>query len=269
MKLTSTILAAAVFSTIAFAQTPEAKMTCQEHSWNHNRLVTHCEIKEQTMPASGGALDIRPGENGGITVNGWNRADVLVRARIQTAASTDAEARAMTPQVKFASGAANLHAEGPETDQNHSWSLDYEIFAPNNSDLVMTAHNGGIHVANVHGKVVFHTVNGGVHLEQVSGDVQGQTSNGGVHISMAGDRWDGKGMDIQTTNGGITLQASPQFSAHVEASSENGGITRDGGSMVRANSGRTTAFDLGAGGPSIHLVTTNGGIKISTNTKAM
>ena len=238
-------------------------MTCNEHSWNHNRLATHCEIKEQTMPASGGVIDIQPGENGGITVQGWDRPDVLVRARIRTAAPTDAEARTLAPQIRFASGASSLHAQGPATDHDHQWSLDYEIFAPHNSDVTMTARNGGIHVSNVHGKVQFHTVNGGVHLEQVSGDVQGETTNGGVHISMAGDRWDGKGMDVQTTNGGITLQASPQFSAHVEVSTENGGILRDGTAL------HTTAFDLGAGGPRIHLATTNGGIKISTGSKAM
>ena len=58
MKLTSAILTAAAFSLAASAQTPEPKMTCQERSWNHKRLSTHCEIKEQTMPASGGAIDI-------------------------------------------------------------------------------------------------------------------------------------------------------------------------------------------------------------------
>src|SRR5277367_2558676 len=148
MKLTSAALLAAA-CTAVFAQTPESKMTCQDRSWNHNRLSTHCEIKEQTFPTSKGAIDIQPGENGGITVRGWDRADVLVRARIQTAAPTDSEARSMTPQIRFASGAASLHAEGPETDHDHSWSLDYEIFAPHNSDLTMTAHNGGIHVADV------------------------------------------------------------------------------------------------------------------------
>lgn len=269
MNWSPVILTAAAVSFTAAAQTPEPKLICSEHSWTHHRLATHCEIKEQTMPASGGAIDIAPGENGGISVQGWDRADVLVRARIRTAAPTDAEARSMTPQIRFTSGSASLHAQGPATDHDHEWSLDYEIFAPHHSDLAMTAMNGGIHVANVHGKVQFHTVNGGVHLDQVNGEVQGDTTNGGVHVTMAGDRWDGKGMDVKTTNGGITLVASPQFSAHVEASTENGGITRDGVSMIKASSGRNMAFDLGAGGPGIHLVTTNGGIKISTGSKAL
>lgn len=264
MNWPSTILTAAALSVAAHAE-----MTCDGRSWNHNRLATHCEIKEQTLPASRGVIDIQPGDNGGITVQGWDRADVLVRARIRTAAPTEAEARSLTPQIQFASGSASLHAQGPATDPDHYWSLDYEIFAPHTSDLTMTAQNGGIHVANVRGKLQFHTVNGGVHLDQVNGDVQGETTNGGVHISLAGDRWDGKGMDVKTTNGGITLQTSAQFSAHVEASAENGGISRDGGSMVRAHSGRTATFDLGSGGPNVHLVTTNGGIKISTGSKTM
>src|SRR5271154_936707 len=95
MKWTSASLIAAALSFTAAAQTPETKLNCTEHSGNHNRLATHCEIKEQTMPASGGVIDIQPGENGGISVQGWERADVLVRARIRTSAPTDAEARAL------------------------------------------------------------------------------------------------------------------------------------------------------------------------------
>jgi Putative adhesin len=258
-----------VLSLAASAQTPEAKMTCNDHSWNHNRLSTHCEIKEQTLPASGGVIDVQPGTNGGITVRGWDRKDMLVRARILTAAPSDQEARSMTSQVRFANGAASLHAEGPEADDNHWWSLDYEIFAPRNSDLNMTAENGGIHVADLRGAVRFHTVNGGVHLDQVTGDVQGQTTNGGVTINVASDRWDGKGIDVQTSNGGIKLNVSPQFSGHVEASTVNGGISRDGGSLPHASSGRTAAFDLGSGGPTIRLATTNGGIHIATGSAAM
>src|SRR5271155_2040940 len=269
MKWTSASLIAAALSFTAAAQTPETKLNCTEHSGNHNRLATHCEIKEQTMPASGGVIDIQPGENGGISVQGWERADVLVRARIRTSAPTDAEARALTPQIRFASGSASLHAQGPATDRDHNWSLDYEIFAPHNSDLTMTAQNGGIHVEKVHGKVQFHTVNGGIHLEQVSGDVQGESTNGGVQVTLAGDRWDGKGMDVKTTNGGITLHASPQFSAHMEVSTENGGVSRDGGSLVQASSKPNMVFDLGSGGPTIHLATVNGGIKISTGSKVL
>ena len=45
----------------------------------------HCEIKEQTV-AAGGAITVDARKNGGVSVKGWDRNEVLVRARIQTAA---------------------------------------------------------------------------------------------------------------------------------------------------------------------------------------
>ena len=239
----------------------EKTMTCDEHNhWTH--LSTHCEIKEQSMAASSGAIEINPGSNGGVSVKGWNRSDMLVRAKIETAAPSDGEARGMVGSIRFASGAGHLVAEGPSHDENHYWSVSYEIFVPHQTDFHATSHNGGIHVQDVKGAISFSTTNGGVHLARLAGTVKGTTTNGGVHVELLGDRWDGSGMDVETTNGGVHMEVPSAYSAHFETATTNGGMHVDFPLMVQGRISKELSFNVGSGGPTIHVTTTNGGVNI-------
>jgi DUF4097 and DUF4098 domain-containing protein YvlB len=236
-------------------------MTCDEHNhWNH--LASHCEIKEQVMPSSRGAIEINPGTNGGVTIKGWNRSDMLVRAKIETAAPSDAEARGMVGQIRFANGSGHIAAEGPNSDSDHNWSVSYEIFMPHQSDFTATTHNGGVHIQDVKGVISFNTTNGGVHLARLAGHVTGRTTNGGVHVVLAGDRWDGEGLDVETTNGGIHMNVPSAYSAHVETSTVNGGLHVDFPVTVQGHITKNLAFDIGSGGPTVRVTTTNGGVQI-------
>src|SRR5712691_7364298 len=71
----------------------ERQMKCDDYS-NWNKLVSHCEIKEQTIPATG-RLTVDGEQNGGVSVKGWLRNEVLVRAKVQTAAETEAQASSL------------------------------------------------------------------------------------------------------------------------------------------------------------------------------
>ena len=243
------------------AQTPATQLSCDDR--NHNdRLVSHCEMKEQTLAATKGAIRIDPGMNGGIRVSGWDRADVWVRARIDTAADTDSEAKSMVPNIRFASGSGQIRAEGPAMDEHHNLSVSYEIFAPRQSDLQMKTFNGGIHLSDLRGSISFEALNGGVTLERLAGEINGHTTNGGLHITLAGDRWDGSGLNVETTNGGVRLDVPSSYSAHIEASTVNGGVDVDFPITVHGRIDKDLSFDIGNGGPTIRATTTNGGVKI-------
>jgi DUF4097 and DUF4098 domain-containing protein YvlB len=246
-----------------FAQTPEPRLSCDDSRSHNRRLVSHCEMKEQTLPAPMGAIHINPGQNGGVTVRGWDRADVLMRSRIDTSAPSDAEARQIASQIRLSSGSGQIQADGPDNDRDHNWSVSYEIFAPHNSDIDATAHNGGIHLSDLRGKIQFRAVNGGVTLQHLAGDVQGRTANGGLTVELTGDHWDGAGMNVETTNGGVKLGVPANYSAHVETSTVNGGMNVDFPVTMQGRfSDHELSFNLGAGGAPIRVVTTNGGVRI-------
>ena len=238
----------------------KGSMACRD-DWHSDRLVSHCEIKEQTLPASG-SISVDGRQNGGVSVKGWERNDVLVRARIQTAAATQAEADALAQQITIETAGAKIFANGPETHRDLSWSVSYEVFVPRRSDLSLVAHNGGIAISDVQGRLEFTAVNGGVALKRVGGTVHGGTTNGGLAIELTGDRWDGEEMDVKTTNGGISMSVPENYSAHLETGTVNGNLSIDFPVTVQGRITRELAVNLGSGGPTIRAMTTNGGVRV-------
>ena len=238
----------------------ERGLSCNDN-WGGDR-ASHCVIKEQMVAATGGTITVDGRKNGGVTVKGWDRNEILVRAKIQTWAYTDTEAQALASQIRIETGGANIHAEGPETRDRHGWAVSFEISAPRNSNLSLKAHNGGIGVSDVRGQIEFSTMNGGVSLRRLAGDVKGQTMNGGLSIDLAGNGWDGQGMDVRTTNGGVSLSIPESYSARLETGTVNGGLKTDYPITVQGEVKRELSVNLGGGGQTIRAMTTNGGVSI-------
>ena len=155
----------------------------------------------------------------------------------------------------------------PSRANDHYWYVSYEIFVPNRSDLALTAHNGGISIVDVNGRIEFKTTNGGVSLKRVGGAVSGNTTNGGVHVELTGTRWEGETLDVKTTNGGVNLVMPDNYSAHLETGTTNGSVKSDFPLNVplneRGRMPKEISVDIGSGGPTIRAVTTNGGVNLS------
>lgn len=257
------LVGAAATNSVAQKKT-DGSLTCNDN-WNSDRLQGHCEIKEQTLPA-GGAITVDGGRNGGVSVKGWDRGEVLVRARVQTSAPTQAEAVLLATHVRIETAGLRIHAEGPEQNDNAHWSVSFEIMVPRRSDLSLSASNGGISIIDVNGRIEFKTTNGGVNLARVGGHVQGHTTNGGVNVVLNGARWDGQELNVRTSNGGVNLLIPDNYSAHLETSTVNGNLSSDVPLNVAVTSrGRLPkeiSVDLGGGGPTVRATTTNGGVRV-------
>ena len=243
----------------------ESSLECRDGRGN-DRLQSHCEIKEQTLPA-GGIITVDGKQNGGISIKGWERNEVLVRSRIQTQAPTQAEADQLAREVRVETAGLSIHAEGPQPREDYQWYVSYEIFVPRRSDLSLQAHNGGISISDVSGRIDFKTLNGGVTLRRVGGAVRGSTTNGGVHVELAGVRWDGEELNVKTTNGGVNIAMPNNYSAHLETSTMNGNVSSDFPMNVplteRGRMPKDISVDLGSGGSPIRVTTTNGGVRVA------
>jgi hypothetical protein len=245
-----------------FQNNTTPQLRCEEERGRDDR-ARHCEMREQTVPF-GGQLTIDGHTNGGVSVIGENRNDVLVRMKIEAWAENDSAARAMASAVRVDLAAGRIGAQAPNQENRAGWAVSYEIFTPVDANLTVKTHNGGIRLSNVRGNVEFSAVNGGVHLNGVSGNVSGKTTNGGVHVQLAGDRWNGQGLEVKTTNGGVHLNVPANYSAHLEASTVNGGFRVDYPVAIAAtpDHGKRLSVNLGAGGAPIRCSTTNGGVSI-------
>ena len=220
-----------------------------------------CEVREKRLDPSRG-LDIDGRQNGGVSVHGWDRPQVLVLAKIQADGEDVDEARDIASQIEIQTADGRVRAEGPSTRRHQSWAVSYEVWAPQQTDLHLVTQNGGISVQNIDGRLELTAVNGGIALNGVSGDVHGQTTNGPLNVELDGGRWRGNGLDLQTTNGPVNLSLPDGYSAHLETGTVNGGMRIDFPITLQGNIGRRIATDLGDGGPTIRAITTNGPVNI-------
>jgi DUF4097 and DUF4098 domain-containing protein YvlB len=242
---------------------------CSDQNWSSDNKESFRDLREMTLPA-GGVISVDSGRNGGISVKGENRSDVLVRACVQAWGTTLDEAKAAVASVKVTT-TGGIRADGPEES---NYSVSFQILVPNSTDLMLKAHNGGVSINSVNGNIQFETVNGGVNLADLSGEVRGRTINGGVNVSLAGKSWNGSGMDVQTSNGGVRIMVPENYAANFEAGTVNGGFSSDipalnvttenvaGGWRSRSREIKTA---INGGGAPIRVATTNGGIKISSS----
>ena len=239
---------------------------CSNYNYSNGDKVSYKETRETSL-AAGSLVNVDGKRNGGIRVKGENRSDVLIRACVQTVGATNEEERAIAKNIRIETG-STIRAEGAGDESN--WAVSYEILVPRVSNLKLAAHNGGISISSVEGSVEFETTNGGVSLSDIAGDVKGRTTNGGVSVALSGNSWKGGGLDVQTTNGGVQLSIPETYAAHVETGTTNGGFKSDIGALNTERDERNRPIristDLNGGGATIRVVTTNGGIHISSST---
>jgi hypothetical protein len=168
------------------------------------------------------------------------------------------------PAARSDQTAGSIHAVGPARapGDDRGWSISYRLEVPRRSDLKLEADNGGLTIEHVVGTIELQTVNGGLHLEDVGGRVQGETVNGGLHVELAGTEWEGEGLDLRTSNGGVHLAIPAGYNARLEAGTVNGGVHSDLPATGASRRGRRIEADLGRGGRLLHLETTNGGLHV-------
>ena len=232
---------------------------CNDRDGDGNR-AKFCEVREATLRPSG-TVTVDAAPNGGIWVKGGDEGTLLVRAKVMAVASSDAAARQMASEVHIRT-TGTISATGPDTRDREWWTVSYRLTVPERTDLDLRSHNGGITLTGVRGKTEFTTTNGGVTVNDGGGSMHGRTTNGGVKVALTGSQWDGEGLDVTTTNGGVTLEVPADYNAHLETGTVNGGVRMDFPVRVQGRLDRELSTDLGSGGPTIRARTTNGGVVV-------
>jgi DUF4097 and DUF4098 domain-containing protein YvlB len=237
-------------------------------NWSNGDKVSARDLRETTFAAPG-TLNVDAGKNGGISVRGENRSDVLVRACIQAWGANQEEADSIVKSIRIETG-STVRADSSLGSEN--FSVSYQILVPRSTNVDLKAHNGGISLSSVEGNLKFETTNGGVKLSDLAGDVRGRTTNGGVKVELSGASWRGSGLDVETTNGGVKLSMPQNYAASVETGTVNGGFKSDIAGLTlpeetgenKWNRKKRISASINGGGAPIRVITTNGGIKIDS-----
>lgn len=234
---------------------------CDRTGWGNSDTEKYCEVVEIDLPANRDVIAVDGKQNGGVRVIGWDRNEIQVRARVLANARTVSAARELAGDVEI-DFRRTIYADTPKSGRKEWVSVTFEVFVPYESNLDLHTKNGGITIEDVDGDVEFRALNGGVSLVNLAGNVSGRTTNGGLKIALSGDEWDGQGMDVETTNGGVTIDIPNDYSAQLESGTVNGSIRIDFPIMVQGEIGKRLKTELGEGGRLIRAYTTNGGVRI-------
>ena len=104
MRYTILIICAAV---AAWGQAPPPKLTCDGPWPINDHLVPYCELRQASAPFSG-AVAVTTGGSGDVSVQPWDGADILVRARVWTAAETTSLAVVLAAMVNIDTSNGNV-----------------------------------------------------------------------------------------------------------------------------------------------------------------
>jgi DUF4097 and DUF4098 domain-containing protein YvlB len=257
--MTALILPAAVLN--AQEGDDEWLQDCRESWGGRSHRAQHCEIRETGLKATGRALTVDPGMNGGVQIVGWDDDSIALTARIQVTAPTAEEADAIARDIRIEASGATVRASGPSPlGRRQSWSVSFVVYVPRRTDLSLATENGPLAVRDVTGRMELSTQNGPLMLSGVAGDVHARAQNGPLLVRLTGARWDGVGLDAETTNGPADLRIPENYNAKIEFGTVNGPMDVGFPLTVTLN-GRIRdriSTTLGSGGALIRVVTTNG-----------
>ena len=237
---------------------------CRDRRHDDDDRAVACELRELGFRPQGRSIHIDAGPNGGVVMTGWDRDSMHVRAVVRAYARDDSAAAALLREVRVDLSAATVSADGPETRRRASWSVSYEVSVPRRSDVRAETVNGPVSASEVTGQIELETVNGPVALRGVGGDVRARAENGPLVVELSGTRWEGAGLDAETHNGPATLLIPDGYSARLETGTVNGPMRLDVPITVQGRLGRMKRITttLGAGGPPVRVVTTNGPLTV-------
>src|SRR5258705_1875243 len=125
------------------------------------------------MKATGRALTIDPGMNGGVEIIGWSNSDsIAITARIQVNARSSSDADAIARDIKIETSGGTIRAIGGSGPygRHQNWSVNFLVMVPRHSDLTLSTQNGPLSVEDVAGRMGLPTLKGPLSPSGVGGD---------------------------------------------------------------------------------------------------
>ena len=214
--------------------------------------------------------------NGEISITTWDGEKITLNA---TKISRYGEDDLKNAEIIVTENGNEITIKVQHTQPIRSRAVDLDIKIPYNVKVESASTtNGPIQITNTMGNTVLTTTNGAINVEDVDGYVKATTTNGGIEIKgttgiddlnsenggITAEIFDiQEDVDIECTNGCITLHIKPTINASIQISTSTGGITVDD-TFITVTESTYNSFKgtIGRGGNSINVVTINGDIKI-------
>ena len=258
--------------------------------------ATAKKVAEKTFEfAPGGEVSINS-RNGRIVIESWDRSEARVQITRSVRATDEAQAKALLKElqadVELVPGRLEIVSRYPKRRENVGlWDflgrkvsvmdIHYYLQVPKSTAVTLqttngeirvrgtsrsvdaSTTNGDISISGASGPIEVRTTNGQLKLLGVSGDVTGTTTNGSVRAEI-GSLDASDTVELQTTNGNVTVYLPSTLKASVAASTTNGKVNSSFPiTLTGAMSTKSIRGTIGGGqGAALALTTTNGNIQV-------
>ncbi len=215
--------------------------------------------------------------NGQIEINNWDGETISLNAVKKSRIGreeldlVEINSIEMGDQIEIEAKYIGQRATIPSVDMNIKVprNITIDTVKTSNGDVIIsgikgdvksTSSNGGIFIENVDGYVSATTSNGRIDIKGTTGIADLTTSNGNIDVEIFEFQ---DNISIGTSNGAITVYINSSINAEIDMTTSNGQITISGISLdLTLNEEKHKAGELGEGGNSIDMHTSNGNIKL-------
>ncbi|HKQ56963.1 MAG TPA: hypothetical protein VJY35_03770 [Candidatus Eisenbacteria bacterium] len=225
--------------------------------WGPGR-ASYCVVRELPVDRIGSPIAIDGGDNGGMTVIGWDRNEVRALYRVVARARTKERARELAEAVRIERSRGKFLPNGPTTSDREYWATDVRMWVPRSSDLSLRVLNGPLAIEDVHGTMAVEAITGPVSLVNLGGAVEARVRTGPLYVALSGTRWDGAGIDAVAESGPVTIVLPRDYSARLETGTISGTSNIRYPLQTRSTRGGRIVTALGSGGPPVRVVTDSG-----------
>ena len=269
-------------SFVVMASEDELAGGCSDLHIRFDHRDTIIQSEERTITkGEAPVLRVTAETNGGIQVQGWDKDSYGVT--LCKAAEEGHDAQAMLDSIHLSFKNGELGVTGPSSHDR--WSAHLLIHAPRAAALDVNLHNGPLSLHEVDGQIKVHAQNGPVSVSRCSGelDLTSQngpltlednsgkqtvhTHNGPVTVSLAGDSWNGAGLDASGMNGPLTVRIPSGYKSGVLVESEGRSPFECEASVC--SEGRKTwdddhkRIEFGSGPTLVRVSTVNGPVSVN------
>lgn len=212
--------------------------------------------------------------NGKITAEPADGAEVIVEGRRTAKGRSDEAAKEMLAKLEIREevGESTVRVESrpPRLSGFGGHEIEWTIKVPKGVIVDVRTTNGGVRLNNLSNEIHAKTTNGGVRGENITPSlIEASAVNGGIEFKLGSPLDATDSVDLETVNGGVTLEMPSESKATIAARCVNGGVRVNDLDITREE--QATEFDkkrrlngtMNGGGAAVKMNTTNGGIHLS------
>ncbi len=275
------LLALALFVSPSFAQQKSRNIVTRVVP-----LITRSVTREEVLRLGyGGTVTLIGAPEGSITIEGWPRSEVELRAVIELRAETEEDLNRLAivngvvvdedpNHVRILSTGTHdkvfmkRAAKGfPKKLLGLPWKIDYRIRVPVATDLEINAGRGAISLTGVEGAISLSATESETKMTLSGGSVMATLASGKVQVRILARSWRGSGAEIRIAAGDLTIELPVGFNADIDADVLRLGRIVDsyGALLSRERPGitdRIVRARAGVGGAFFKLVVGDGTIRI-------